>query len=341
MTIVLAGSHLGFAGDCCSAQEDCLPCSSDESSCGNFVVSADYLYWQAHEEGLDYALDGIGDHSGGVVSTDKGSLKNLDWDAKSGFRVGAGFIFASNCWDVMLNYTWWKGDASDYVTGPTNAADATLWGTFTAPRGGEVFFYGTADWELEFHAANLEIGRTVCLGKDFNTRLFGGLTGVWTKDRYNILYDDRPEINFFHLVEHKQDFGGVGPRIGFESNWRIFKGLSFFADSAFSLIWGDYDIERKDDINNVIAVDTGDNFSTLRSLLNFKIGLRWDQCFCDSLHFFSKIAFEDMIFLQHNQFIKFASGDNSDGATVSKGVFNKLNTDLSLYGLTVSIGLSF
>ncbi|MCH9625408.1 MAG: hypothetical protein S4CHLAM123_05820 [Chlamydiales bacterium] len=340
MSLIYANPSYSY----CSDNDDC-DYSPTNCGCayisGKFFVTADYLYWKAHEDGLDFAIDGIGSGNG-TLPSDQGEIYGLNWKANSGFRVGAGYLSSCECNDIYVNYTKYTGAAKGSVDRPFSVpVEANLWATFSAPDGGAVFFFGKSDWDLDFQTLDLEVGYTLCFGNCYRFRPFGGIEAVWTKDTNFISYDDRPDEDFFQTVHHKQDFCGAGPRVGINNNWKIFNCFSLFADTAVSIVWGHYNVERFDILNDVVVVNTSNEFSTLRPLFDLKLGIQWETCLWNCHRFFVKAAFEDQIFLKHNQFIRFMVGDFNNSFDIPRGNVFNINGDLSLYGLTLSAGIDF
>ncbi|MCU0873170.1 MAG: hypothetical protein MUE50_12595, partial [Pirellulaceae bacterium] len=70
---------------------DCPPASG-------VIASAEWLNWQAHRGGLDFAsfVD--------PIWLTPATLESLDYDRDNGLRVGLGYLFDSG-WDVGWNYT--------------------------------------------------------------------------------------------------------------------------------------------------------------------------------------------------------------------------------------------
>lgn len=311
--------------------------------CGKIVVFGSYLRWKAHEDGLAYAITGL-KTSQNTPPTSKGETKNLTWEKDTGYRIGMGYILPCLCWDINLTYTRFNTSAAGETHVPINGqGQSTLWEVWGAPVGGTFITDASGAWDLQFRTLNLELGRTFTCNNRFIFRPFGGLEAVWTKTNYDIHYEIS---SFFQNIHNHQRFCGIGPRIGLANNWNILGCVSLFADGAFSLIYGHYSVTRHDIVQTQIGnattwLHTGDRFSTLRSLMDLSVGVRFDACLCGRFHAFAKLAYENLIFINHSQFMRFTEGDINIVADTNVG--NYWNTDslLSLRGLTITAGIDF
>jgi hypothetical protein len=310
-------------------------------ACGRLSVTADYLYWRAHEDGLAYALTGLGTVGPPAIPpTEQGEVADIDEEWNSGYRVGVNYLFPCLCWDLALNYTHIDCDSSDRTDVPGTGAASSLWVVFGPPATGSATLapIATADWNLHFQTFDLEIGRSFCWGNSFIFRTFGGIETIWTKDRYDIAYLSPPDA-FAQFIHHKQNFCGTGPRIGLNNLWNVFKCLGLFADGSFSLVYGHYEVTREDTLSipagTSTPVNTRYSFHSLRPVFDFKVGVMAETRFFNCLRTYVKVAYETLLFLNHNQFLKFYD------AGASKGVFNNINSNLFFHGLTVSAGIGF
>lgn len=317
----------------------CPPC------CGRFGVTAEYLYWKAHEDGLAYAIDGL-KTSGNTPPLSEGSVKNITPNWHSGFRVGAGYAFPCQCWDFYVNYTRFNDRTKNSTHVPLNGAgQATLWETWGPPAGGTFVTDGSGDWNIHFQSVDIDFGRSFLFCNCFIFRPFGGVEVIWTKDTYKVFYS-LEGTSFFHDILNRVNFTGVGPRIGITNNWNIFKCLSLFLDGSVSLLKANFSVHRRDIVqttpgNAAVWLQTRDKFSSLRPVFDFKAGVRWDTCICNAWHVFAKVAFEDLLIMEHCQFMRFTEGDINLVSDTNVGNFWNINTHLSFYGLTVSAGIDF
>ena len=72
----------------------------------DLFIIADFLVWEAHENGLPIAIESQTNNS-----LTHGKVENLDFEWDFGFRVGAGYNLPHDGWDVRLIWLWFNTDA--------------------------------------------------------------------------------------------------------------------------------------------------------------------------------------------------------------------------------------
>jgi len=319
-----------------------LACQSSCMGCGQFFVEGDLLYWTTREDGVAFAISGLENFLGVLVGP--GTVKNLERRWNTGFRVGAGYLFPCSCWDIYADYIRFFNKSHGFNSAP----NGVLFTTFGPPFGEDLENTVNADKHLRYQIADIELGFTFA-ATDFYFRPFAGVRGAWIHETYDIFYFSISD-DFSQSVFNKQYFKGVGPRIGFDDQWFCFNwlgncfpcvncivnGLNLFADAAVSLLWGHFNVSRRDIVNGTAVVDTADHFDTVKPLFEVRAGVGWDNyvnwCFLSRI--FVQAAFECHLFLKHNQMIRFFDVN-------FPGTFANINGDLSLYGLTVTGGVIF
>lgn len=283
--------------------------------CENFFITGDYLLWKAHVGKLEYAIDGLN----GPVSA--GGTKELDWKWDSGFKVGAGYVFSDCCWDIYLNYTrfYTKAKGSAFPSSG-NVLHSTYANLFLFDIN-----FASSEFELNYNTLDLEMGKEFCL---FPCVLFHpqfGLRGAWTKDTDDIFYDGFADDENIHLTE---SFRGVGPRVGLSTAWNFCKGFSLFGEGDYALVWGKNRSSFFSRTTNLgVFANTGQQYFTLRHLIDLKVGLGWDYCFCPS-RLSLQLAWEHRLWLDYNQYFRFV-----DQFSLT---YLPNSSSLSLYGLTLT-----
>lgn len=199
-------------------------------------------------------------------------VEYMDFDTKwrPGGRVGLGYNFSCDGWDIYVNWTYFKNKATEknrenlftLVPEPGNFGFLNPWvnpaisNTTTAivipTFQGPMFYKIKAHWEFTLNAIDLELGRKYWLSRCFNLRPYVGLRGAWTNILFKTLslnFIDFPTgiLNFgpvnFHgtFKDHfKDQFWGVGLLGGIEPVWYFSSCFALFGDLDFSLLWGKF-----------------------------------------------------------------------------------------------------
>lgn len=280
----------------------------------NSYVDAELLFWNAHEDGLQYAANGF--------DLTKGHHDDLDWKWKPGFRVGVGTLFGCNDWDLSLTYTWYKNKANNSTFDPTGD---TL-GTWS--EGAQRFTDLSGDLHLIFQTLDLALKKAFYVCDYFIVEPVVALRGAFIKERYNIDYVNTIDVTFQN-IRNSQRFHAVGTLLGVNTRWIIYNQLSLIAEGAFSILYGRYDVNRFSEFadNNIQS-----NFNTLRSVIQSRFGFGWTRCvYFGELDI--QVLWEQQKWINHNQMLY--------GPLNFDQFVQNRNTDLSLYGITLKAQLTF
>ncbi|HSX12675.1 MAG TPA: Lpg1974 family pore-forming outer membrane protein, partial [Rhabdochlamydiaceae bacterium] len=69
----------------------------------NIFVTADFIYWTAREDNLDFAITKDID-----IDPAKGRFVGPETRWRPGFKVGVGHDFCYDGWDIFAEYTWYR-----------------------------------------------------------------------------------------------------------------------------------------------------------------------------------------------------------------------------------------
>lgn len=309
----------------------------------DLFFTADCLLWQAHENGLGYAIKAEEDQPTASALYDS-SVKNMDFNWNFGFRVGLGWNTPHDGWDVTTNWTWFQNKAnrnlkagSDDILLPTNqfAAGSTAVG----------YKNSTAKWKLLLNMIDLEMGREFFVSKWMTLRPFIGLRNVWINQKDTITFNKAEPTGAQHasLTRGENNYWGIGPRSGLNTQWGLGHGFSIFGNAAFSLLYGFFDVEAYQNrtltsggaTNTVVS--NSDGIRVGRAISELALGLRWDTMFAsDCCHFGIQGGWEHLMFFGQNQFKNFSgvAANNAGAAFANQG-------DLTIQGYTLSARLDF
>lgn len=314
--------------------------------CVGLTLFADGLYWQAREDGLDYAIQ----NNNGAVHINDGCVKRVNFDKNGGFRFGAGYC--SPCCNYLFNAFWTryhtKGDDCLEVTFPT-----TLFPVWTNP----------------LSMLTTEENAKTCVSLDldmFDARLtalfephccidvmpYIGLVYARINQNFNISMSGGQSMQPFATVVDdaicmKNDFRGVGPKIGANSIWSLGCGLGFFARGDAALTYGKFELFQDETVTFSNGVDETtflnikNSFHAVRPIVDLIFGVRWDcpinrDAFCcrSRYHIYVEAGWELIYFFNQNMLMRFTDDINA-GANVA------VQGDLATQGLTVRVSFAF
>lgn len=200
--------------------------------CGfNMYGTVDFIYWTAREQGTAFGATS-GFRSVGspapVSGTPTGKVLHPHNKWSPGFKVGLGFDFCHDGWDLYGQYTWFRSNSGTRTT--TVNGVPTLIGTFTggpvvigttladcywgissgapqflggfvgsvdaagtspvATANGLVFQTARGSWNLHFNVFDLELGRNFYISPRLTLRPHFGLKGTWQKQQLKVSFSN-------------------------------------------------------------------------------------------------------------------------------------------------------
>lgn len=320
-----------------------------------FILSADFLYWKADEDNLEYAQDVITSQSGqlGTASDPlQGTGVNPNFKWNPGFRVAIGKqLGCLDYWDIYLSYNYIKStaDGSKTANFPQTIVRPT-WDTYGL---GSVVAKAQVNWDMFYNTWDLELGKDYFLGTRLTLRPFLGVRGAWIKQKYHTKYDLAPDqvlpnINQSKFKAH-QHYWGVGARAGSNFIWHLSKNWGIYGEISGALLYGASKV--KEELVGVLRLDELTEFAYIaqetfwrtRGTLQAALGIEWEMHFNQNRSRFALSAgYEFNTWFQFNQLLK----PNSDISLIDdrSDVAWRMDTnngDLSLQGLVIRATYDF
>ena len=321
--------------------------SSSASVDRGFVFDATFLYWQAKEDGLEYAskLDVTLLPN---LFINKGGMKDLSFSWDPGSKISIGYIFEDHQqWDLSLTWTYLfsraHGSASANDPNLVTESLLPLWVPFILGSEAQT---ADAKWQMRFNALDFGLARNYFVGKYVAYKPFIGVRGVVIDQHYSAKYRGAHTINnVVHLFDSHMrainDFGGGGLRVGSDLQWFMSSNWSVLANISGSLIYGRFKIHEL--FNGLSSVnvftqpqffDYADRMYRVNPSLDGKLGIQWNKFFCNSSYRVSFGAFYDLSYwFDQNQLINLST-------TVDNVSFNALTTAVRARGALQFQGVS-
>jgi len=331
-----------------------LACPND------FYVFGEFLYMQAKEDGLEYAItdspcdpwtpaNNPNDLRFPVTNGDVQGFCNgsENWHWNPGFRVGVGFYMNHDAWNIEGVWTNLNITDSASTSPAGNARLIPLWMV------GDPDVYlgevrGAARWKTDFNTLDIHLGKPHHVSRHFVLTPHFGLRFVSIDQHYSVQYSSgwndasaKPPGSTF---DGSIDFCGIGSRIGVDSEWILGCNAGFYANLAASIIYGKYNVDQTwrggpdEDKNDSEAMNSDLDFDVCANAANFEMqmGVFWGMFFCDmKYHVGMRLGWEFHYWYDQNQFRKW--NDNLVpiyNDTVSRG-------DLTLSGLAFRLQFDF
>ncbi|MEX0961802.1 MAG: Lpg1974 family pore-forming outer membrane protein [Simkaniaceae bacterium] len=320
--------------------------------CGwNLYITGDFLYWTAKEDGIAYATTGSAPQNATVSVPEEGSIRhpNESWDP--GFKVGMGYNFPFDGWDIYAQYTNFNTHNSrSYSSNPQNPNNqlANIWGIGGSGIGNstnlppnQAINSASSKWNLDFDLIDLEIARNYYVGRCLAIRPHFGLRGSWQDQYYDVIYLTPPiggpgVLNQWTMTQ-KMDYWGIGLRSGLDSSWKLFRYFSFFVNGAVSVLLSHFEVHRTDNqiafdandlpVSNLDLLRTRNSYYSLKGVFDFFIGLRFEK-WTENERFYFKLdaGWEEQLWISQSNFFRLE--ENAHG-------------DLGLHGLVIKMQMTF
>src|SRR5581483_1145581 len=231
----------------------------------HYWFGAEALFWTVSESGFgcEFGDVTIKNRSvGGVTTTSvKERDKNIDFDWDWGFRVGTGYDFFCNGWDVEVDWTWF------HDKGHRRSNDSH------------------AHWWLHYNTVDAIFGRKFWVGSCVRLRPFTGLryAGIRQHLRTHL------ETTFVTFAEDSliktrrkdiQKFWGVGPELGLQADCYFARGGSVYGSLTGAILFGHSKTKFKgnNSSTDIARLCSGGSSTGLsESVYDVDLGIRWEK----------------------------------------------------------------
>lgn len=327
--------------------------------------SGEALFWWVREGGLEFGIfDPDYVDVGSIIESGKMAQPSPGWNC--GFRLGLGYVFNRDGWDLDL---WWthytngqsSNDCDDCCVSELNPI-IPLWSDLATDGNNLYAADYSQKWRVTLNVVDLELGRAFMTSKWLELRPFVGVRGAWTNESYKINYYDLDHVDqpfgailvidddYVHL---KNKWWGVGPRAGLNSRWGFGWGFSLYGNAAISLLYGKFNMKHSETASGELVSAIGptitpfnddnvihykDGWNIGRAVTDLALGLMWEHDFKHNWGLGFNVGWEQHMFFDANQFWKVTRPGGPDGFTQ---VFVHERGDLSFQGVTLGANIYF
>jgi len=342
---------------------------------GDLIISIAGFYWNAHQDGLEYAIDNevqSPNFNAAPVIADVLELNNLvdskyltpNFEWNFGFKVGLGYCTTCDGWDIGINWTWYRGKADDHVEAEVddNHTLIALWSAFLNVL--DALEYADdirTCWKLELNLIDIELGRDFWTSRYLSIRPHVGLRIAFIEQDYDLEHrggswaafsTPNAQPSLTNEVCLDNDFKGVGIRAGLDSTWNFGCGWALYGNFAASIVYGRFSIDH--DENNYLVLtpftktkilETEESFRASRGILDLGLGIQWSTMFCNcSYGFTGMIGWEQHLFFSQNQLWRVNRVVGAEAPlpnNTGENVFHHRRGDLDTQGWTLRFKFEF
>lgn len=336
-------------------------------------ITADFLYWRADEDGLEFATKSRQNSSGTCFKTND---LNFHGEWRPGVRAGIGWLFGEcDQWDVYANWTFFYDKAHKSDSG--KLGKTTFIPTWS-PILGPVATRAQAGWNLHLNAIDLEVGRNYFISRKIALRPHAGLRGVWidqdvSADYHGYWYFQTTNTGAYHALGASTSFKGdldykaIGVRGGADLLWHFTDHFGIQTLFSGALLYGPFNVDERFEGAQQTATSGGSpdlaplkvrykkDFNRVRANLEAFAGLFFETGISnDKFHFFLSAGYELSEWFQQNELVTLDIEKESQvfkaTAQIPPSILQSVNTttvgvnrsgDLGLQGLTIKLGFNF
>lgn len=313
----------------------------------DIYFTGEFLWWQAKEDGLEYALS---QPNGQAIRPNiGGNFIRTDFDYKPGYRLAFGWNTNFDNWTLEAEYTNLHILLSDHTFAPTAGVLFPFWFNFDNNRPNIVAATNSAAskadarWRLRVDILDFAFARSCYVGTKFILKPHTGLRAAWIRQGYGADYlmftDFTTGASFPAISRSKSTSWALGPRVGMDTAWMLSKDFRLFGNIATSILFTDYtvrlrqtDLANLDPLNPLINVTN--KINQIRPNMECAVGFGWGT-FLDRLngHLDLSASYEFHLFWDQNMM-------RSLKDTIVSNVIED-NGSLYLQGLTISARFDF
>lgn len=300
----------------------------------NFSVNVAFNEYQAVQDSMELAYE-----SSTSNKVSNGSLIVLNYDYHPGFQVGFTLNTPYDYWVLGGEFLWYQGNS-----GRKKTAEEPLYYLSPLFIGDSPFIRSLdANWKLYVDVADLYLSRPYYLGEKWKVVPYSGFRGSWISQTLKLdanLFDEVPTTQSAII---KSKSWGIGPRVGFRSNFLLGCGISLFGDLASSILYTRYnkiDAEFKNSLSQESRT-SNNQFGSVRPNIDAGLGVEWDSllAFSSGSYDWKKTFYLNLsasynfsLFFAQNMGVALVSAADSSDSTPG---------NLYLQGLTISLAFVF
>ncbi len=230
------------------------------------IFSAEFLYWSTNYS-LPFAFDFNLSSSQLFSQVPAVAFQSTSVKAHfirppqrwtPGFRLGFGGNTGFDGWELQAYYTYYSNETEKKVFSDEQTIN-TAWQK------------GKAKFHLNYQVGDLELGRIFYSSPKITIRPFCGIRGAWIdQDNHasfqgnSVSFTDAFDAQFAAdqplSIKIDLDVRAIGPRIGLNSNWGSYRGLSILANVSGALLYGKGNTHAN--VNVVSVTQNSDNAIT-------------------------------------------------------------------------------
>ena len=208
-----------------------------------------------------------------------------------------------------------------------------------------------SNYDLDYQNVNLELGRHFYISRYLSFHPFISVKSAWIDQFQKIFHVLAETPGVFGAgtsvkVKDVCDFWGIGPRVGFDSQWHLIDGFSVFGKVTGAVLFGYYKTRYSQRVspgstfNDLpLHVKIKGNTHLMSPTVQMLLGLMWETYMFDcTKHLSLALGYEVEYYWRTNQMLKV---EDTNGFPSRRHNVERLSEDVMFYGLTFKVRFDF
>lgn len=315
------------------------PARIDVRGAWDFYLTGSFIYFQPTEDNLELAISSSSTTGTEVALPIDGSVVNMDFDYKPGFKVGLGMNFDHDNWDVFAEYTRLHCTNSQSADRVTNGRLFSLWRHPDLQTAANAYSALSGKWRFNLDLLDLSLGRCYFVGTKLTFRPYFGGRAAWINQRYNVTGTLASSTTTLSTGRNKSNSWGLGARVGVDTEWMMGCGFRLFGNGSADILYTQYHMSQsQQDPVTPTTIDLNvsqTKLSCVRPHADLELGFGWGSYFDNNnWHIDFAAGYGFQVFWNQNMFRKYYAPDGLGLSSVALG-------DLYLQGMTLTARLDF
>lgn len=301
---------------------------SEELSKKGFFTHAAIFYWQAHEEGLSYAVKSLSTNK----LAPKSKIINPEFEWDFGFQLGIGYRIPHDRWNLELQFSSFQTHADE----EKEQDGQVLFPVWQKAAAAGPFFSEITKmhWRLHLGLVDLMLSKCCEMTKSLFLIPQMGIRVGSIRQKYSVEYSGGNFLmdEFIHM---KNKYFGIGPSVGILGKWQLGKGFGLVAKSAWSLLFGEFYLHQDEYAGKEKLLGVHSILSSSKPGLENSLGVCWQHFFQGAIKRLElKIVWDELFFFSQNQLMHFVDPQ-------IQGIFVSRQGNLAISGVEFNMRFDF
>lgn len=314
----------------------------DIDRCPHVWVDADVLYLRPQEKSIVLTNCETDLFTTTDVTLEPPLKADFAWNV--GYRLGFGYLFPHHKWDVAVNWTQFNSHIKQYRTtnGDIGLGMFPIWSLADDILPFDWVATAQMRGKLKLKLIDLDFGRAFSWKEKYFLRFVMGLRGAIIDQNFVIDYGGGIFANGLNLAAlgstfgydticMKNDYWGIGPRLGIEPQLNLCGGLRLYAGAYGTFGYGSFSVHQQETYLQTVRSEFNCHPSGFRGILDANAGIMW-KLFCGKKH---RYALSFAVGWEYHRFFKQIAFKGDKFGLVSN------DRDLALNGVAFSVRFDF